>query len=254
MKKRLGPYFQPAEPSPIPPSELVLQTGASSKEQFEQMFQPGYGFPYRYRSVGKGVLLNWIKHLERYSFNIRTMGSVLEFGCGTGRLLQHFRNIEGIRIVGTDANPQMAEWCSKNLTGCEFHCNDLNPPLTFAEDNSFDLVYAFSVFTHIPAEHQEAWLLEMKRILKPGGFLVCTVAGWWLRHLFVAPKDLDTLASKGCVEYTSQDERASLSTQVGGSGWDIYQTRQEVINVFGKHLRLLDYLPDSHDVIILQKE
>jgi SAM-dependent methyltransferase len=130
----------------------------------------------------------------------------------------------------------------------------LNPPLPFAEDNSFDLVYAFSVFTHIPAEHQEAWLLEMKRILKPGGFLVCTVAGWWLRHLFVAPKDLDTLASKGCVEYTSQDESASLSTQVGGSGWDIYQTRQEVINVFGKHLRLLDYLPDSHDVIILQKE
>jgi ubiquinone/menaquinone biosynthesis C-methylase UbiE len=42
------------------------------------------------------------------------------------------------------------------------------------EDNYFDLIYAGSVFTHI-ADLADAWLLELKRILRPGGMLYVTV-------------------------------------------------------------------------------
>lgn len=181
------------------------------------------------------------------------MGAVMEFGCGTGRILQHFRNIEGLRIIGTDANPKMSKWCSENIKGVEFYRNELSPPLTFAEDNSFDLIYAWSVFTHIPADLQRPWLQEMRRILRPDGFLLCTVAGFWLKKRFVNDRDNERLERHGHVEYTSEDEEASLSTQVGGSGWDIYQSRSEVIRIFGSELRLLDYLPGSQDLLILQK-
>ena len=37
------------------------------------------------------------------------------------------------------------------------------------EDRSVDAIYAGSVFTHI-AELEEAWLLELRRVLVPGGF------------------------------------------------------------------------------------
>jgi SAM-dependent methyltransferase len=44
------------------------------------------------------------------------------------------------------------------------------------EDGSFDLIYAFSVFTHI-SDAWSAWLLELHRLLAPGGLLVASFLG-----------------------------------------------------------------------------
>jgi SAM-dependent methyltransferase len=253
LRTRLGGYIRPHEPAPTPPKELVLETSAANRESFERMFKRGFGFADRYHTLGKLELLRWFRHLEKHGFNIRTMGTVLELGCGTGRLLQHFRNIKGLRLIGTDSNPKMSEWCTINIPGIAFRRNGLEPPLAFAEDDSIDLAYAFSVFTHIPLNLQRPWLQEMRRILRPGGFLLCTVAGSWLERQFLNAEDTDRLKREGHVQYTSADQEASLSTQVGGSGWDIYQSRSEVIRIFGAGLRLLDYLPGHQDLLILQK-
>jgi SAM-dependent methyltransferase len=54
-----------------------------------------------------------------------------------------------------------------------FVVNDPEPPLSFAPE-TFDLVYALSVLTHI--DHNWAgWLLELHRVLVPGGLLVATI-------------------------------------------------------------------------------
>ena len=254
LKKRLGPYCRPVEPAPTPPRELVLKTCAATRESFEMMFKRGYGFTDRYHSVGQGVILKWLGYLEGHGFNIRTMGAVLDFGCGTGRLLQHFRQIEGLRIVGADVNPNMTAWCAKNISGIEFHNNSLEPPLDFAEDNSFDLVYALSVFTHIPIELQRPWLAEMRRILRPGGFLLCTMFGLWYMKLFLNDKAVEQMKRDGFLQYTSNDKEAHLATQAEGPDWDIYQCRSEVIRVFGSELKLLDYIPGHQDLLILKKE
>jgi ubiquinone/menaquinone biosynthesis C-methylase UbiE len=60
----------------------------------------------------------------------------------------------------------------------------LSPPFCFAatttfphlpfEDDSLDLVYCGSVFTHI-SELADAWLLELRRIVRPGGFAYITI-------------------------------------------------------------------------------
>jgi SAM-dependent methyltransferase len=42
------------------------------------------------------------------------------------------------------------------------------------EDRTFDLIYCGSVFTHI-SELAEAWLLELRRILRPGGYVYVTI-------------------------------------------------------------------------------
>jgi SAM-dependent methyltransferase len=54
-----------------------------------------------------------------------------------------------------------------------FAVNTTLPPLPF-ESNSFDMIYCGSVFTHI-ADLAELWLVELRRLLKPGGFLYATV-------------------------------------------------------------------------------
>jgi len=41
----------------------------------------------------------------------------------------------------------------------------------------FDFIYAFSVFTHLSESGQVAWLAELSRILRPGGYLLMTTHG-----------------------------------------------------------------------------
>ena len=50
------------------------------------------------------------------------------------------------------------------------------PPLAFSE-GTFGLVYAFSVFTHLPAELQRQWPEEPLRVLRRGGYLLLSFHG-----------------------------------------------------------------------------
>jgi 2-polyprenyl-3-methyl-5-hydroxy-6-metoxy-1,4-benzoquinol methylase len=49
--------------------------------------------------------------------------------------------------------------------------NQLHPPLAYP-GHAFDLVYAFSVFTHLPESLQFSWMGELSRVLRPAGYLV----------------------------------------------------------------------------------
>jgi SAM-dependent methyltransferase len=248
MRRRLGIYYTPVDVGPPPARELVLKTAVLNRSQLSE---PDY--PDRYFAGGYMTLLDWLRRLEAVGLNLRTVGAIFELGCGTGRLLRHFRGIHGIRLVGSDTNPECIAWCRDNIAGPEYHCNEVTPPLPFAAENDFDLVYAYSVFTHIPTDFQVAWLQEIRRILAPRGFFLCTVLGEHLQSLMLGPQETTQLRTDGHFTLTSADSRASYSTQVGGSGWDVFQTRAEIIRVFGAVFRILDYVPGIQDLLILQK-
>lgn len=102
---------------------------------------------------------------------------VLDFGCGSGRLLRHLL-AEGrvAEIHGCDIDAASVAWVQAAL------CPPLHaavapatPPLPF-DDAFFDTVVAVSVLSQI-AHGWEAWLLELRRILKPGGRLLLTLMG-----------------------------------------------------------------------------
>jgi ubiquinone/menaquinone biosynthesis C-methylase UbiE len=50
-------------------------------------------------------------------------------------------------------------------------------PPSELESDSFDLVYAISVFTHLDERMQFAWLGELQRVTKPTGYVLLTVHG-----------------------------------------------------------------------------
>jgi len=103
---------------------------------------------------------------------------VLDFGCGAGRTLRHFapEASRAAEFWGCDIDAASIEWVQANLCP-PFHafCNAVVPPLPL-EDASLDLIYAMSVFTHL-ADTWSAWLLELHRVLKPGGTLLATTLG-----------------------------------------------------------------------------
>ena len=106
--------------------------------------------------------------------------AVLDFGCGAGRAIRQFpfldRPLKKTKIFGTDINPDQIEWCRRNLPFAEFAVNEPHPPLRY-RDATFDFIYNFSVFTHLPESLQMAWMEELKRVTKPGGFLLITTCG-----------------------------------------------------------------------------
>jgi predicted SAM-dependent methyltransferase len=70
----------------------------------------------------------------------------------------------------------MVQWCDANLPFADVTVNDLAPPLPYA-DSSLDLVYAFSVFTHLSVQLQHAWMQDCVRVLRPGGWLLISTLG-----------------------------------------------------------------------------
>jgi SAM-dependent methyltransferase len=107
--------------------------------------------------------------------DVARLPALLDFGCGCGRVIRHWARVEG-EVHGTDYNPGLVAWCRRGLPFGRFEVNGFAPPLAYP-DGRFDLVYALSVFTHLPAELQIPWMDELRRVLSPDGLLLLTVHG-----------------------------------------------------------------------------
>jgi tRNA (uracil-5-)-methyltransferase TRM9 len=104
---------------------------------------------------------------------------VLDLGCGNGRLLQLFREIE-IDYTGTDSSEKLINIAKRTYPNDTFQVADaLDLPFP---PNSFDKVYSVAVLHHIPSERLRIkFIEEAKRVLKPEGLLVLTVWDLWKR-------------------------------------------------------------------------
>ena len=120
--------------------------------------------------------------------------TLLDWGCGCGRVLRHWSQLASTRVAGCDIDERMSEWCATNLPFADVRVTGLNPPLPYA-DSSFGLVYAFSVFTHLSENLQRAWIAESRRVLERGGYLLLSTLGERYASLDrLTPDELDRVA------------------------------------------------------------
>lgn len=103
--------------------------------------------------------------------------SVLEAGCGYGRLSRSLLAQPGIRWTGIELSPAMARHCRDQLPGAPPVLRADVSELPFATD-SFDRVLCSGVLMHLENEKQA--LAELVRVTRPGGLLV--VSGNNLLH------------------------------------------------------------------------
>ncbi|MGH7540412.1 MAG: class I SAM-dependent methyltransferase, partial [Gemmatimonadota bacterium] len=115
-----------------------------------------------------------------------------DFGCGCGRVARQLlqQRARPRRYVGIDLHRGMIKWCNDNLApvapGFEFRHHDVynysfNPDRSLPEvmpfgedDDSFTLVNAYSVFTHLTQRRADFYLEEVRRILAPRGIVHST--------------------------------------------------------------------------------
>ena len=159
------------------------------------------------------ALLKTLTGLRRASWN------VLDIGCGIGRVLrplaQHFHALVGIDVSSTMITqskawlagyPNITTFENSGVDLCEFH------------DQSFNLVYSYVAFQHMPRQVFEQYLSEINRVLSPDGYLALQLPIG--QYCDVALED-----TIGIRSYSIQEiERKLLNHSLGFCHPDIQQT------------------------------
>src|SRR4029078_8359621 len=119
----------------IPPAELIyLLAGHRNPEEFLASGRPTN---------------NAIRRLlKKHDLKVEQFGAVLDFGCGVGRVMRHWRTTKGPAWHGTDYNPALIQGCKDHLKFSKFPVTTPSGELPYGPE-TFDFIYAFSVFTHL---------------------------------------------------------------------------------------------------------
>ncbi len=188
------------EALPIPRVELSMRVGEPTVEH--------------YLDSGLSDSSNVFERLMAGGLDLDQNPSVLDFGCGCGRIMRFAARLAGgCQLFGADIDQQSIDWCREHLDFANYERIASRPRSPF-QDAQFQAVYSYSVFTHLPEELHRQWLEELHRITAPGGVLVITLMGrrviqLWVRGetyvSFPPPEvlleDLPNLEDKGYLYY-----------------------------------------------------
>ena len=147
----------------LPPDELITRIGDDPGDTVDEYHAIGA----RHRQLLESYLpADWVWSDKTY----------LDWGAGAGRLVRHFLpEAETNRVIGADIHEPSVRWIQENLAPVEGLLVHEEPGIAL-EDDSVDLVSGYSVMTHI-TDHWAGWLLEIRRVLRPGGLALLSFCG-----------------------------------------------------------------------------
>jgi SAM-dependent methyltransferase len=96
--------------------------------------------------------------------------NILEFGCGIGLNLRHFKKyFPSAKISGCDISEKSIQLASKQIEDVNFFI--LNDESVTNRSGIFDLIFVSCVFHHIAPQLRSAAINRIKNMLKPKGAL-----------------------------------------------------------------------------------
>lgn len=191
------------------------------------------------------------------------LDSVLDFGCASGRLLRHFHHSDRFtRVLGCDINRLHVDWCAHYLPKEIVAFQGTSVPTLPLEDNSISLITAFSVLTHIEA-FEDNWLMEFRRILKPGGI------AWLTMHtdrtwreideswpLYQAIKDFPSFAERTETSRVPKDRIVYRWHNDASYSSNVFYSDEYIKRRFGQILNVRDMFPAEprfQEMVVFQK-
>ncbi|CAG0928182.1 putative AdoMet-dependent methyltransferase [Thermoflexales bacterium] len=123
--------------------------------------------------------------LDRLVTSVEENGLICDLGCGPGQIARYLHE-RGARVMGVDLSAQMIELARRLNPGLEFKQG--NMLALDVEDEAWAGIAAFYSLIHIPREEVVNALHELKRVLRPGGWLllafhigteVVHIEEWW---------------------------------------------------------------------------
>lgn len=205
---------------------------------------------------------NIIALLSTASIDYNKFRSILDFGCGCGRVLAGWEGKlqSGVKLFGCDLNPKLVDFCQTHIPFAETMTCSYFPPLPY-EDEQFDFVYAASVYTHLTLPALLQWTGELTRIVKSSGILMVSHHG-----SYYAP-ELAKIGARGSVQLAERGyyvhlHGKSTDTWKGSNNYATFLTSEFIRNLFCGFQVITIYPGVSHgpnpfasfqDILILQR-
>src|SRR4026209_860395 len=119
--------------------------------------------------------------LDRLAREVGNLGPICDIGCGPGQIACYLQR-RGVDTLGVDLSAGRVAEAQRLNPEIHFHQGNM---LSLPDaDNSWGGIAAFYCIIHIPREQIVAALIEMKRVLRPGGVLLVTFhIGQEVKHL-----------------------------------------------------------------------
>jgi SAM-dependent methyltransferase len=186
------------------------------------------------------------------------VGAALDWGVGCGRLARHLAPTLGDRFYGCDIDADNVAWCNANLQG-QYQPSKLEPPLPY-EDETFDVIYGVSVFTHLRAPWEAKWLKELHRVLRPRGTMLMTIHGRTaVDFAQLNPINYDALLSRmereGLV-VTSSNNQLDGFVEHPEEYVNVFHSEKHIREVWGQWFSNIEQLHGyifTHDLIVATK-
>jgi SAM-dependent methyltransferase len=221
-----------------------------------QYLRLGYGsVDEHWLNAAKADVDGMMSVVNSENFHLQTGNRVLDFGCGAGRTIRCLASLaEECEIWGVDISARHIVWCQENL----------NPPFNFAtvttqphlpfEDRYFDFIYCFSVFTHID-DLADSWLLELKRIMRPGGRAYITVHDKHTQDLIINHIDRVPYADEFRQQLLSYAPKMNLResdyymfsiNSPGGPQANVFYDIDHLRQHWGRIFNIISITPEAH--------
>ncbi len=187
--------------------------------------------------------------LARAGRSVDEFSSILDFGSGCGRGLRALAGGKA-KLSGSDIDAAAVRWCQTHLPFARWEVNGEHPPLAFA-DQSFDLIYSISVFTHLDEQHQLEWLAELQRVAKPGAILLLTVHG--KASYRSLPEQVQAhIEREGFLYLPTYADKGRFPDWYQNA----YHSEDYARSTFGKYFKVLDYQPTAiygQDLVVVER-
>lgn len=112
---------------------------------------------------------NYINDVARSELPLITRPKLLDVGCGHGYIHQELSQM-GFDVVGIEIASEVVDIARKANPDISYFCFDGNS-IPF-DDDTFDIVTAMCVMHHVPPKQWPKFLLEIRRVLRPGGVIM----------------------------------------------------------------------------------
>jgi len=231
------------------PLELLYTRASATPPSAELMhYVVGHSDYGKYLRSGAEVYTVFDLACQRYANKrMDEFERTLDFGCGIGRILQFLGDKRGLSAC--DVYVPAVDYVQSSFSEVEAYTNPLMPPIKY-EDDRFDLIYSFSVFSHLERDVEEAWLAELGRVTKPGGLLLLTVHGdWWIKTSF--GDRADEMSKQGFFVEKAYD-RSKGDIEFPEYYEASYHTRAYIDQEWSKHFDILDVISGetSHEHLV----
>lgn len=175
-----------------------------------------------------------LKEICHYMNPSDTPRRILEFACGYGCVTRHMGSVfKGSEITCSDIHPQAMEFITKNLGMQNCQLSATNPE-EFECSGYFDVVFALSFFSHMPARTWKKWLSRLYNLLEPGGLLIFTTQGLYSRQYFGNP----TIPQNGFWFFENSEQKDLSVSDYGQTIVTVDFVHKAIQDVLGSKLSL----------------